>query len=77
MKEASEEKRKLLRNYLLNVGKGINPDFNEYTRMNNVMDTITLYEIDILHLGMKMALSRSGKKIVCVLNQPFKEARQR
>jgi hypothetical protein len=50
MKEASEEKRKLLRNYLLNVGKGINPGFNEFTRMNNVMDTITLYEIDMLRL---------------------------
>jgi hypothetical protein len=50
MKEASEEKRKLLRNYLLNVGMGINPDFNEYTRMNNVIDNITLYEIDMLRL---------------------------
>lgn len=50
MKEASEEKRKLLRNYLLNVGKGVNPDFNEYTRMNNVMDSISLYEIDLLKL---------------------------
>lgn len=50
MKEASEEKRKLLRNYLLNVGRGISPSFNEYTRMNNIMDTITLYEIDMLRL---------------------------
>lgn len=50
MKEASEEKRKLLRNYLLNVGRGVNPGFNEFTRMNNVMDDITLYEIDVLEL---------------------------
>ncbi|HEU5114695.1 MAG TPA: hypothetical protein VFT82_02935 [Candidatus Paceibacterota bacterium] len=50
MKEASEEKRKLLRNYLLNVGKGIDPNFNEYTRMNNVLDTISLDEIDFLKL---------------------------
>jgi hypothetical protein len=50
MKEASAEKRKLLRNYLLNVGRGVNPGFNEYTRMNNILDTITLYEIDVLCL---------------------------
>src|SRR3989344_1120738 len=50
MKEASEEKRRLLRNYLLNVGKKIEPNFNEYTRMNNVLDTISLVEIDLLKL---------------------------
>ena len=50
MKESSEEKRQLLRNYLLNVGKGINPTFNEFTRMNNILDTITLEEIIFLRL---------------------------
>lgn len=50
MREASKERRELLRNYLLNVGKGVLPDFNEYTRMNNVMDNITLHEIDLLKL---------------------------
>jgi hypothetical protein len=50
MKEASEEKRQLLRNYLLSVGKGVNPNFNEFTRMNNILDTISLEEIDFLKL---------------------------
>lgn len=50
MKESSEEKRKLLRNYLLSTGKGINPDFNEFTKMNNILDTISLEEIDFLRL---------------------------
>ncbi len=48
MKEASEEKRQLLRNYLLSVGKGVNPDFNEFTKMNNMLDTISLEEIEFL-----------------------------
>ena len=50
MKESSEEKRKLLRNYLLSTGKGINPDFNEFTKMNNILDTVSLEEIDFLRL---------------------------
>lgn len=50
LREASEEKRKLLRNYLLNVGKGINPGFNDYTRMNNALDTISWDEINMLRL---------------------------
>ncbi|OGN27531.1 MAG: hypothetical protein A3A33_04905 [Candidatus Yanofskybacteria bacterium RIFCSPLOWO2_01_FULL_49_25] len=50
MKEASEEKRKLLRNYLLNVGRGVNPDFNEYTRMNSALDNISFDEINMLKL---------------------------
>ncbi len=50
MKEASEEKRQLLRNYLLSAGKGINPDFNEFTRMNSTLDTISLEELDFLKL---------------------------
>lgn len=50
MKESSEEKRQLLRNYLLSTGKGINPNFNEFTRMNSTLDTISLEEIDLLML---------------------------
>src|SRR3989344_6939147 len=50
MKEASEEKRRLLRNYLLNVGRGVNPDFNEYTRMNSALDNISFDEINMLKL---------------------------
>ncbi len=50
MKESSEEKRQLLRNYLLSTGKGMNPNFNEFTKMNNTLDTISLEEIDFLKL---------------------------
>lgn len=50
IKEISEEKRKLLRNYFLNVGKGIHPEFNEHTRLLNTLDTISPEEIKMLKL---------------------------
>lgn len=50
MKEASERKRELLRNYLLSVGRGYCPDFDDFTKMNNTLDNITFDEIDLLSL---------------------------
>lgn len=48
-KEVYEEKRKMLRNYLLNVGKGINKEFNYHTKILWILDQITLDEVEVLN----------------------------
>lgn len=50
MKETNEEKRKLLRNYLLSVGTGLLPDFNEHTKVIYTLNTITIEELKMLQL---------------------------
>lgn len=48
--ESNEEKRQLLKNYILNFACGVEPDFNEHSRIINVLNTISLYEIEMLKL---------------------------
>lgn len=50
IKESNEEKRQLLKNYILNLACGIKPNFNEHTKLINVLNNITLEEIEILKL---------------------------
>jgi len=61
MKETMEEKRKILRSYLLNVGKGINKDFDYHTKILLVVDQITLDEIAVLNILYKKAKNQSQK----------------
>lgn len=50
MKEVNDQKRALLRNYLLAVGKNTAPDFSEHTKLIYTLNTITLEELDFLAL---------------------------
>lgn len=50
MKEVNEHKRQLFRTYLLNVGKGIEPDFNYHTKIMSILDQITFKELGILSI---------------------------
>ncbi|HBG81576.1 TPA: hypothetical protein DDW69_01920 [candidate division CPR2 bacterium] len=49
-KETLEEKRKLLRNYLLNVGKGIEKDFDYHTKLMTVLNQITFDELKVISI---------------------------
>jgi len=51
--ESNEEKRRYLKNYILNMACGVNPGFTEHTKMINVLNNITLEEIDMLMLWDK------------------------
>ena len=48
MKETMAEKRRLYRNYLLNVGKGIEVDFDYHSKLLTVLNLITVEEIRVL-----------------------------
>jgi len=48
IRETSEEKRKLLKNYLINTFKGIEKDFNYHSRFSWVINNITLDELKII-----------------------------
>jgi hypothetical protein len=48
--ESNEIKRKLIRNYILNIAKGVEPNFNEHSRVINILNTISFEEIDMLKL---------------------------
>lgn len=48
--ESNEEKRQLLKNYILNMACGINSDFNEHTKIINTLNNITLEEVEFLKL---------------------------
>lgn len=50
IKEVSKEKRKLFRIYLLNLGKGLFPDFNMDSKLLTILDQITFEELRILNL---------------------------
>lgn len=50
IKESNEEKRKLLKNYILNFACGIEKDFNEHTKLINVLNDITMEEFNFLQL---------------------------
>lgn len=50
MKESSDERRHLLRNYLISVAKGENPDFDYHTKLLNVLDQITGEELRLFIL---------------------------
>lgn len=50
LRETSEEKRKLLRKYLLNVGKGIRSEYNYHTKLIWVLDQITPEEFEVISI---------------------------
>ncbi|MFA6307134.1 MAG: hypothetical protein WC639_05000 [Patescibacteria group bacterium] len=50
IKESNEEKRQLLKNYILNMAIGIEQDFNEHTKLINVLNNITADELIILKM---------------------------
>lgn len=50
MKESSNERRHLLRNYLISVSKGENPDFDYHTKLLNILDQITGEELRLFML---------------------------
>jgi len=50
IKESNENKRQLLKNYVLNMACGIEPDFDEHTKLINTLNNITLEELDFLKL---------------------------
>lgn len=50
MKESSEERRGLLRNYLISMAQGKNPSFDYHTKLLNVLDQITGDELRLFVL---------------------------
>lgn len=50
MKESSDVKRQLLRNYLISVGQGKNPSFDYHTKLLNILDQITGDELRLFML---------------------------
>ena len=50
MKESSEMKRKLLRNYLISVGQGKMPGFDYHTKLLSILDQITGDELRLFML---------------------------
>jgi len=50
MKEVEEKKRKMFRDYLRNVGKGIHPKFNYHSKLMNILDQITFEELDVINI---------------------------
>lgn len=46
--EGNEEKRQLLKNYIINFASGADSDFNEHTRLLGVLNSITIEEISVL-----------------------------
>ena len=50
MKESSDKQRHLLRNYLISVAKGLNPDFDYHTKLLGVLDQITGKELRLFML---------------------------
>ncbi len=82
MKEVMEEKRQILRNYLLNVGRGINKEFNYHTKILFVLDQITIDELKVLHalkklqdqkLILKQKIIYEGEPLDKPRIEPFKE----
>ena len=50
IKESSERKRELLRNYLISVAQGRNPEFDYHTKLFNILDQITGDELRLFML---------------------------
>ena len=50
MKESSEKRRHLLRNYLISVAQGKNPEFDYHTKLLNILDQITGEELRLFML---------------------------
>lgn len=50
IREVSEEKRQLFRTYLLNMGKGLFPDFNMDSKLLSILDQITPEELKVLEI---------------------------
>lgn len=48
--ESNEKKRQYLKNYIVNMARGMNPGFNEHTKLITTLNNITLEEIDMLNL---------------------------
>lgn len=53
IRESNEEKRQLLKNYILNFACGKEKDFNEHTKLIGVLNDITMEEYAILKLWDK------------------------
>lgn len=50
IKESNEGKRQLLKNYILNMACGVEPNFNEHTKLISILNSITLDELAVLRL---------------------------
>lgn len=50
LEEIYNEKRKLILNYILNLGKGINPDFDSHTKAIRILELILPEEVAALFL---------------------------
>ena len=50
MKESSDERRRLFRNYLISVAQGKDPNFDYHTKLLNVLDQITGEELRLFML---------------------------
>lgn len=48
--ESNEEKRQLLKNYVLNFACGAEPEFNEHTKLLSTLNSITIDELAMLKL---------------------------
>lgn len=62
IKESNEEKRQLLKSYILNMAIGIEPDFNEHTKLINILNNITSDELIILKMWGKDGLISQNQK---------------
>jgi len=81
-KEVMEEKRKILRNYLLNIGRGINKEFNYHTKILFILDQITTDELEVLYavkklqnqkLVLKQKIIHEGQPSDKPRTEPFEE----
>lgn len=50
MKESSERRRQLLRNYLISIAQGKSIDFDYHTKLLNILDQITVEELRLFML---------------------------
>ncbi|PIT88785.1 MAG: hypothetical protein COU29_00175 [Candidatus Magasanikbacteria bacterium CG10_big_fil_rev_8_21_14_0_10_36_32] len=48
--ESNEEKRQYLKNYIVNFACGVDPDFNEHSKLIYTLNNITLEEMEMLKL---------------------------
>ena len=60
--ESNEEKRQLLKNYVLNFACGVEADFNDHTKLLNTLNTITIDELAVLKLWEDGGLVESDQR---------------
>lgn len=46
--EASVEKRRILRQYILNIGRGVSQEFEYHTKVFSIIDQITFEELEVI-----------------------------